>query len=223
MTEVKNGGLMLTPEIVEAEVAEKGWLHFRADIDPRDTLAIGGLFTMLQKQLGDSDRLPDTSIVAQRDNSTFFSEGNGSLSLHTDTHTLETPCGHVALFCALQAQEGGENKLVDGLAVAQTLPCSMQAELSKPQWHWINPCSPEVSSPDLRVIEEEGSMRWWREGLHHEVGLAAVVNTFDIALNESAQAVLLQPGEGLILDNSRVLHGRGEFSGPRQMWRARIW
>lgn len=151
---------------------------------------------------------------------------------HTDgTYSVDAP-GLLALHCLRQAR-GGATVVVDGLAVAGRLAADdpVSAEVLR-----------TVEIPG-RYVGDGAHLVAWRPLLRHERGRLVQVSYnhhdrapfvlpepemadvyralhmfHDIASREALQYVFtLRPGQMVLIDNWRVLHGRRAFSGERRM------
>lgn len=216
-----------TIEAVTSDMAEKGWSHVDSGIDPSDTVAIRSLFVAMGERLTINQKIkPEISVIAPKDNTRVLAATSKEMSFHTDNVYLDDPCKSIALFCAVQAEEGGVNELVDGFKVARTLPEDAQRALAEEKWRWANPASKEPSAEFAVLDNENESLRWWRMSLlNKEMGSVAIADMFEDALNNSPdrEAVLMQPGDLLVTDNTRILHNRSAFVGDRRVYRARFW
>ena len=154
---------------------------------------------------------------------------------HTDaTYSHDAP-GLQMLLCCHYDAEGGESILVDGLAIFNVLKeenadllralqsVEVPGQYLGDGWHLkasrpVFRCDPvtgelrQVSFNNydrapFRLTDEE--MRRFYDGL----------GAFDAMANDPARQwrYLLKPGEMMIFDNWRVLHGRGAFTGQREM------
>lgn len=151
---------------------------------------------------------------------------------HTDgTYSVDAP-GLLALHCFRKAR-GGATVVVDGLSVAEQLAAE-------------DPSSVEVlRETDIpgRYIGDGAHLVAWRPVLRHERGrlvqvsynhhdrapfvlpeteMAGVYRALhrfhEIACREAMQfEFTLRPGQMVLIDNWRVLHGRRAFSGERRM------
>ena len=153
-----------------------------------------------------------------------FYSGNGRrserLALHTDASGVRTGAALLVLGCARAAALGGETLLADGAAVWRGLSPACRAELMRPVFR-EDPYSGRVlvTRP---LVDAEG--RWSYHPDRVRVGcaakgmldpsLSAALDELDATLESSAIEILLSAGEALILDNTRVLHGRRAFSSP---------
>lgn len=226
MSEFHRKSVDRTLDVVVADMAEKGWSHLSIGIDPVDTAAIRGLFSTMSDRLTvDRSVKPEISVIAPREKSKVLASSSQEMSFHTDNVYLEDPCKSIALFCSVQAEEGGVNQLVDGLAVARELPEDAREALADPRWSWIHPATQEPSGEFSVLDEERERIRWWRMSLlNKEMASIAIADAFEDAINSAEeQTVLMQPGDILVTDNTRMLHNRSAFVGERRVYRTRFW
>ncbi|MGI5293033.1 TauD/TfdA family dioxygenase [Nonomuraea polychroma] len=148
--------------------------------------------------------------------------GAAELEPHTESSALAQPPRIVMLVCALPADHGGESYVVDGAAVYADLaghsPRLLQA-LQQPATvrfgdpgHWGSVLEPTLGGR-IRI-------RLRLDGLEHFTEPAAeAVPLLRTVISKHVQELPLQPGQGYLLDNWRMLHGRRSFHGPRLMYR----
>lgn len=226
MSEFHRKSVDRTLDVVVADMAEKGWSHLSTGIDPVDTAAIRGLFSTMSDRLTvDRSVKPEISVIAPREKSKVLASSSQEMSFHTDNVYLEDPCKSIALFCSVQAEEGGVNQLVDGLAVARELPEDAREALADPRWSWTHPATQEPSGEFSVLDEERERIRWWRMSLlNKEMASIAIADAFEDVINSAEeQTVLMQPGDILVTDNTRMLHNRSAFVGERRVYRTRFW
>ena len=212
--------------IVQDDIAEKGWSHYQTGIDPFDAVSVRGVLLALNNRIRLDDTVsPEISVIAPTDQPKTLAQGHTDMSFHTDNVYLKNPCQTVVLFCAVQAQEGGDNELVDGLAVAKQMHPDIQQSLSNPQWQWENPVHNNQSDKFAAFNREHDRIRWWRKTLLNlDMGSTAIANMFEDAINTAPrESVIMQAGDILVTDNSRILHNRSAFRGERRVYRARFW
>ena len=213
--------------IVADDLKAKGWSFLSTDIDPEDRAGVYNLFQDMNRVVAlNSSIQPETTTLTPRDDSTVLATSREGMSYHTDNVYLDDPCQSVALFCKVQATEGGGNTLVNAINVAKTLPDEMVYELKLAQWSWMNPAA-NVPSGEYAVLDEaEENIRWWRMSLvTKDLAMLAIADAFEDAISNhfERQSVVMQPGDILVTDNTRVVHNREAFKGPRHLYRARFW
>ncbi|XP_063872315.1 gamma-butyrobetaine dioxygenase-like isoform X2 [Scylla paramamosain] len=169
------------------------------------------------------------------------------LGLHTDLPYCEYPPGTTWLHCIRQCMgEGGENDLSDGFYAAEKLkerhPHHFETLVNTPIYfqdrgyalydfdkitprtsisldHLGKICRIHVSSQSrdsLMDLDPEGVIRFYE-----------ALKAYNDMLRESGVLVKSKPGDILIIDNTRVLHGRTPFDpsiseGPRHIHNAYI-
>ncbi|MFC4517788.1 TauD/TfdA family dioxygenase [Streptomyces ehimensis] len=147
------------------------------------------------------------------------------VDLHTCGAALPQPPRLVLLACAQEGLAGGETLLADSRAVFDDLarehPEAAHA-LSLPGAAFFGRGEDAFAAPVLEAVTEErrmvrlrqdGLIRWPKDIQRHVPALRA-------GLARHRQETRLRPGEGLIMDNSRWLHGRTGFTGDRLFYRA---
>lgn len=143
---------------------------------------------------------------------------------HTERSCLPRPPHLLMLMCLTPAHHGGESVLIDGRAVAEELSLAAPetwSALSAPRTAYFGgssgyvgavfePASPETWTIRLRLDE---LIRFAPRTVRHVEILREVMDRHTMVLR-------LGKGQGFILDNTRWLHGRRSFTGPRVMLRA---
>ncbi|WP_051760125.1 TauD/TfdA family dioxygenase [Herbidospora cretacea] len=160
-----------------------------------------------------------------------FSQRSGPVPLHTDAQYHPDPEDLVCLFAVRPAADGGHSLLLPAgraLAALRARPDGARAEtaLRRPQWSWTTPAvfAGGRAAPPVPVFSGD-TVRWRPDNLvASEEGRAAAA-AFAAALAGAGPAgVRLTPGDVLLIDNRRTLHGRTAFGDPRRlMLRVRLW
>jgi gamma-butyrobetaine dioxygenase len=163
-----------------------------------------------------------------------------ALSAHTDNPYRDPVPTVQLLHCLRAAGEGGDTTLVDGFAAADRLRETNRAAFDTLSRVWLpfrydGPTAVLACRAPVISVDDEGAVtqvRWNGRGLQPpdmapaEIGalyraLAAFGEVLDAP--ELAVSLRLAPGDCLIFDNTRVLHGRSAYraetdgSGPAGM------
>ncbi|WP_081973631.1 TauD/TfdA family dioxygenase [Kitasatospora phosalacinea] len=156
--------------------------------------------------------------------STFAGLGRGALAPHTDCTQAQDPPRLLLLACQQEGAVGGSSILVDGRRVlgdVLRLGSEVLAALSAPRAAYFG----GVDGRFGPVLEPLGDGRWHLR--HREDALARFspdavphLPALREAVRRNAVTVRLRPGQALLVDNHRVLHGRSAFTGERLMLRA---
>lgn len=171
-------------------------------------------------------RLFDVRVVPNPTNSAFTDQG---LAPHTDNPYREDPPALQLLHCIEAAHEGGETLLVDGFRVAADLRTNNPeafAMLASTQvrFAWRDPhtileaLAPVVSLCadgdviGLRVNDRALLGPLSDPGLEERWHAAYRIFLELIAKSQASTRLSLMPGDILILDNRRYLHGRTGFA-----------
>ena len=171
-------------------------------------------------------RLFDVRVMPSPTNSAFTDQG---LAPHTDNPYREQPPALQLLHCIEAAQEGGETLLVDGFKAATDLrdknPEAFALLASTPvRFAWRNThtileaLAPVVSlSADgdvigLRVNDRALLGPVAASGIGAQWHAAYSIFLDVIATSRACTHLSLSPGDILILDNRRFLHGRTGFA-----------
>ncbi|MBL8719089.1 MAG: TauD/TfdA family dioxygenase [Myxococcales bacterium] len=148
-----------------------------------------------------------------------FASGHGPAPLHTDSQLYRgMPAHWQALFCVQAARQGGDTVLLDTRAVlAATQGTPLFDALFDVSRHlsfvFGNLEGPTIARAGDTVVFT-GTPR-----VEDDVGRALV----PIYERLPKTTLKLQPGEVLVVDNHRMLHGRTGFEGPRMLERILVW
>ncbi|KPP61627.1 gamma-butyrobetaine dioxygenase-like, partial [Scleropages formosus] len=157
----------------------------------------------------------------------------GDLSLHTDYPALQHPPGVQVLHCLHQAKEGGESEVVDGFHVAQQLwqenpeafrtLSSLTVDFTDTG---VDYCDFSIQSKH-RIIEVDGNGLVLRINYNNATRDSVLdlplqhVQPFYASLRayvdlmrrpENVLTYRMEPGDMVIFDNWRLLHGRRRYS-----------
>jgi hypothetical protein len=183
-----------------------------------------GLTALYPHPDGDPDGL--TLLHTRDDGEELGKRGFSDAELlpHTERSCMTAPPHLLMLMCLAPGRHGGETLLIDGRSVAEDLarnePESWRL-LSGPGTAYFGGAAGHAGS----IFEPIGSGRWTirlrldglvrfaPQALPHVVILRK-------AIDRHTKTLLLEPGQGFVLDNTRWLHGRRPFQGPRTMLRA---
>jgi gamma-butyrobetaine dioxygenase len=167
------------------------------------------------------------------------SQSTAALDPHTDDPYRYTPSGISMLHCMEASDNGGESSIVDGFAVATDLRDQHPEDfelLSTVVVPFVHRRDHSVEQGDAVYLRAEAPIiatdhRGRVKGIRfHERSMdvldidADLAEHFYPALRRFARAVRspdyawshrLAPGEAIVYDNQRVLHGRSGFDGPQ--------
>ncbi|MFF7533199.1 TauD/TfdA family dioxygenase [Streptomyces bobili] len=154
----------------------------------------------------------------------FAGLSNGEVLPHTERSSLATPPRLMMLVCARPATTGGQCLLADGHAVyadlAEDHPDALAA-LSEPRSAFFGGRDGHLGSvftprPDGRP---QIRLRW--DSLARFSPLAQpYLPVLRAAIARRQRTLTLAAGQGYVLDNTRWLHARTAFTGPRLCYRA---
>lgn len=154
------------------------------------------------------------------------------LDFHTDNPYRVPVPGFQALHCLVQADEGGETLFCDGWAVAEELgredPALLTTLLNTPLTFRYADATSQLSATRCVLGEGGGHVAYnARSQVALSLGRSALeiatsylaLTRFEELLKEDrfVVKVRLAPGDTVIWDNHRVLHGRAPFSGARHL------
>ncbi|WP_106239236.1 TauD/TfdA family dioxygenase [Nonomuraea fuscirosea] len=173
---------------------------------------------------------------SRTDAAATLSERAGAVDFHTDAAYRSRPEDLVCLFVVRPAADGGLTLLLDAATVdaelrRHALGERVLAALGEPRWGWRVPEAfsggPADVSPRAAVMPGDGTVRWRGDNL---VGLTPeqrkVATWFGSLLKVVPGAVRLEhrPGDVIVIDNHRVMHGRTSFQdAARLLLRVRLW
>jgi hypothetical protein len=230
------GELMGTFQVNYADIRDPGWQpRVMAELGERGLVTFTGItghteLVALARQLmtvrPHRDAGPDgiTVITSTRaEDPGYAGFTDAELIPHTDGSGVPDPPGLLLLACQRPADEGGNTRVVDGASIMGTLteqhPAALHA-LSAPRAAFFGATGGHLSA----VLEPAGPGRtrirlrlddlaWFSTNAAEAVPLLRAV----IACH--TQTFRLREGEGLLLSNTRWLHGRDNFIGHRVMLR----
>jgi hypothetical protein len=146
---------------------------------------------------------------------------------HTDRSTAEAPPDYVFMAAVLQPAKGGDSVLVDGARLHAWIAAHdpiLLSHLKEPNsvifadGNCVRVGSIFTETPDGYV-----QLRFRADQLgYFGAPLAARLDVLCSGIEECAVRAKLQPGQGVIVDNYRWLHGRTAFVGERELWRLLI-
>ncbi|WP_269582981.1 TauD/TfdA family dioxygenase [Roseibium sp. Sym1] len=139
------------------------------------------------------------------------------LDLHSDEYFSEEPSSIVLLACVTQAARGGESFVVSVDAIAEALPAECKAMLMEnPVPTHIGPRHVLTQTPDGLEIRYNRLEMERAQALVDCAPLSPEMNDAIDTLEDCARAHLeffhLAPGDLLVLNNRKSLHGRTAFS-----------
>lgn len=172
------------------------------------------------------DADPDGVTVitqTQDDSSGYTGFTNAELIPHTDGSAVFDPPGLLLLACQRAADEGGSTRVLDGArairALADQHPASLRA-LSAPQAAFFGEGGAYLGAPlepagpgRMRIRLRLDDLAWFSTEATEAIPLLRA------AIAAHTQTFRLREGEGLLLSNTRWLHGRDNFAGRRCMLR----
>ncbi|SEH02393.1 Taurine dioxygenase, alpha-ketoglutarate-dependent [Nonomuraea solani] len=211
-------------ERAAAMLARDGLVTFDGVHDRRSVVDLASrLLTTWEHRDAGADgvtMIADRGSVADRLGYAGF--GTRELHPHTDASALARPPRLVMLVCIQPAESGGESCVVDGAAVYADLAARAPGFLQRLRrpgtvrfgdpGYWGSVFEPTV---DGRV-----TVRLRLDGLEHFTEpVDEAVPVLRAVISRYERDLPLRPGQGYVLDNWRMLHGRREFRGSRLMYR----
>ncbi len=154
----------------------------------------------------------------------FAGLGRGALLAHTEGTQAPEPPRLILLACLQCGQAGGATALVDGRALLSELaslqPAAVTA-LMAPRAAYFGGAAGRLAP----VLERLPTGRWRiqlrQDGLaKFSPAVQPYLPALRSVIRRNTVTVQLEPGQAVILDNHRVLHGRSSFTGDRSLLRA---
>jgi alpha-ketoglutarate-dependent taurine dioxygenase len=228
------------------ELDEKGWAVLR-DLpflengrpDVSAVLAIASAFGVPSSRDGGCRVWPVTP--QPRGLGSTFSSMAGSAGLHTDAQYRSVPEELVCMFMVRPAAEGGLTRLLAARDAIEAISCRPDAErllrlLARPDWRWRVPEEfagaedgfRHLVGPCAAVLPGNSTIRWRGDNLSKEIprALRHLAPVVDQCLDDAVGGVTigLDPGDLVVADNRRTLHGRTWFDDRRRLLlRVRLW
>lgn len=204
---------------------ERGWCTFEI----HDSLGIEKLASIggqLALQLG-SASIPELSTIGPHmyEMQKYLANTGKAMGLHTDNVYLKEPCNYVLMACVEPAERGGDTLLCDARKVIPLIVEADYKSLGAKIWQWKQPIRYGRGTTEPFRVLSGNAIRWWRYGLmNQEPELVALADSFDEILHShnAVETIALKEGQAILLDNSRILHGRTTFLGKREMLRVRF-
>lgn len=142
---------------------------------------------------------------------------------HTDGSAVLDPPGLLLLACQRAADEGGSTRVADGARVIRALADQHPGclgPLSAPQAAFFGTAGAYRGAPlepagpgRIRIRLRLDDLAWF------STQAAGAIPLLRTAIAAHTQTFRLREGEGLLLSNTRWLHGRDNFTGHRSMLR----
>ena len=206
-----------------AQLRERGLVTF-SGINERAGLI--GLARQLMAIRPHRDAGPDgvTVITKTQDKSSGYTGfTDAELIPHTDGSAVPNPPGLLLLACQQAADEGGSTRVVDGARVTRALadqhPAALGA-LSAPQAAFFGTAGVYRGAPlepagpgRMRIRLRLDDLAWF------STQAAGAIPLLRTTVTAHTQTFRLREGDGLLLSNTRWLHGRENFAGRRTMLR----
>ena len=176
--------------------------------------------TELMESLGE---VVDTTDVEVDEASSGMVTSHRELDVHTDHGGID----YIVWVCHSQADSGGESLLVDGYEVLEELSASTREALEQVYLteHRVFPGDP-ARRPLLRYSDGDPRLfysSWLLDDDLTEKTKTAYDVFRDAVSNATVTKLKLQPGDVLVVDNTRVLHGRTAIEEDSDRCLKRYW
>jgi hypothetical protein len=142
---------------------------------------------------------------------------------HTDGTSLPDPPSLLLLACQQPASQGGTTLLADAARITATLagqyPAALRA-LSAPRAAYFGTAAGYLGPVCEPTGPGRARIRLRLDDLAmFSADATPVIPLLRAVITQHLHAIQLQSGEGLLVSNSRWLHGRDRYTGPRIMLR----
>ena len=206
---------------IAAQLRERGLVTFSGIADRAALAAVARRLMAIRPH---RDAGPDgVTVITDTQASTFGYAAftDAELFPHTDGSSLPDPPGLLLLACRRPADEGGKTLLADGARIVGTLaeqnPTALRS-LSAPRAAFFGapggylgpvcgPGGPGRASIRLRLDD----LAWFC------ADATSAIPLLHAAISQHLQTFRLHVGEGMLLSNTRWLHGRERYAGRRVM------
>ena len=142
---------------------------------------------------------------------------------HTDGSSVPDPPGLLLLTCQQPADEGGATLVADGARIIGTLASQHRdalAALYAPRAAFFGTAGGHLGPVCEPAGAQRTSLRFRLDDLAwFSSGATAAIPLLRAVIGQHVETFRLQRGEGLILSNTRWLHGRERYAGHRTILR----
>lgn len=167
--------------------------------------------------------------VLDEDRLVMFSTTSERFNCHTDGYHREEPPDYVAMLCVRADAEGGDSLVVHVDALVSRLSPAERELLREPVFPTTFGSAAVLTGtdeqPQIRFnLREIARFSEQADERLTDAHVAAARRLDELAAEECERRKLrLAPGDCLILDNKRVLHGRTELAGESRRLLKRLW
>lgn len=214
----RSGDPLAEHEVLASLEAEG--MAFLADADCREVVeAFRGVLTAYRHP--DSPSAPWTVIQPEpghRDNPGSGGFTHGALKLHTDRSMLAAPPAILCFIMVREATDGGDSILLDtkplltryGLKSLRRIEDDLLLFSRLQGW-----------SRRVLTIQDSGNViiRYRDDDVARPTARSRLARSLLCDLQEAREDALFfrsRPGQGYVIHNHRILHGRTSFTGPRK-------
>jgi len=208
---------------IAAQLRERGLVTFSGITGHTGLAAVARRLMTIRPH---RDAGPDGVTVitgTQAQGSVYAAFTDAELIPHTDGSSVPDPPGLLLLTCQQPAGQGGRTRVADGPCIISTLAEQCPAALRALSAPWasflgaaggylgavVEPAGPGRTRIRLRLDD----LAWFSADAADAVPLLRTV------IADHMQTFQLRAGEGVLLSNTRWLHGRDSFAGRRTMLR----
>ena len=142
-----------------------------------------------------------------------------------DFHTDHSQVKFIAWYCLKQSSEGGESRLIDARTIINSMPSDLREELTQIRLFEHKAFPDDTKSCQLLRYEGDKPLVYYSFWLADEK--QKQTESFEYFRNQIPQVeeivFCLKPGDLLIIDNRRMLHGRTAIKGDKNRFLKRYW
>ena len=199
-------------EIIKKSISKHGYIHLS-----------GIKINDLEKAVASLGEVIQTTDVKATENSKSLVTAYRALDFHTDHHKADI----IAWYCFEQSSEGGETMLLDTSGIFSDFSDEEKVTLSSIflREHKVFDDDKESHPLVIKINEQiKCYYSFWLVEKNMPEKKNAVLRKFQDAVTKSEhRSILLRPGDALLIDNGRMLHGRGEIKGDKKRHLKRYW
>lgn len=198
--------------------------RFRFGSEDECTDFLKGSFGLIPQYTGDLVHYVESK---SDDAANFGSRTEGGLGFHNDGYDYTTVPSYIGLYCLQSDCEGGETYFSDFKKAWKTLDEEQVATLLSQEFFFQTDPAEYYNTPSSGLtsqILDGDTFRFsyaYIKRLSDDEHFNSCLDALNAALVERKEAVKLEPGDLILINNKDFAHGRGAFKGSRKL--ARYW
>lgn len=204
-------------------LARNGWAFLTGVTDTSELHELGGRLGAPWRHRTD-DETGSTTLYARDPEETsergYLPE---LLPMHTESSLSPIPPVFLLIWCSEEASRGGEAMLCDSRAVYERMRESDPAALAlleEPEAQQLRVEPPQQMPVFDSLREGWRFVRHRRDAIvHHPPTVADAYRRFVELVDATTISFVIRKGEGYIINNGQMIHGRAAYEGPRRLHR----